>query len=78
MCHLNGHIDASMRELDIERQATTRKHRRVNTNWISRLARLWGRLLSPVEGLPAEFVDRDAERIRRELDLIKLRFPHHA
>jgi hypothetical protein len=28
--------------------------------------------------MPAEFVDRDAERGRRELELIRIRFPHHA
>jgi hypothetical protein len=50
----------------------------MSTNWTSRLARLWARLLAPVEVLPAEFVDRDAERVRRELDLIRIRFPHHA
>jgi hypothetical protein len=56
----------------------SRNYRVMNTNWISRLVRLWARLLAPVEGLPAEFVDRDAERVRRELELIRLRFPHHA
>ena len=50
----------------------------MSTNWISRLARLWAKLLAPVEGMPAEFVDRDVERVRRELELIRIRFPHHA
>jgi len=31
----------------------------------------------PPEAMPAEFVDRDAERVRRELELIRIRFPHH-
>jgi len=36
------------------------------------------RLFQPADVMPAEFVDRDAERIRRELELIRIRFPHHA
>jgi hypothetical protein len=28
--------------------------------------------------MPAEFLDRDAERIAREVELIRIRFPHHA
>jgi hypothetical protein len=48
------------------------------TNWISRLARRWASFFESAEGIPAEFVDRDAERVRRELDLIRIRFPHHA
>jgi len=28
--------------------------------------------------MPAEFLDRDAERMRNELELIRIRFPHHA
>jgi hypothetical protein len=46
----------------------------MNMNWLSRLPRL----LDPVESMPAEYVDRDAERVARELELIKLRFPHHS
>jgi hypothetical protein len=37
-----------------------------------------GRIFKPAENIPAEFVDRDAERVRRELELIGIRFPHHA
>jgi hypothetical protein len=48
------------------------------TNWTSRLARLGARLFTPAESMPAEFVDRDAERVHRELELIRIRFPHHA
>ncbi|MGV9799788.1 hypothetical protein ACWDTP_17240 [Mycobacterium sp. NPDC003449] len=51
----------------------------MRTNWLSRLA----------DGLAATFnwqgpagirdyVDRDEERVRRELDLIRLRFQHHS
>ena len=50
----------------------------MSTNWTSRLARPLGRILKPAESIPAEFVDRDAERVRRELELIRIRFPHHA
>jgi hypothetical protein len=47
-------------------------------NWTSRLARPLARFFQPVETIPAEFLDRDAERVRRELELIRIRFPHHA
>jgi len=50
----------------------------MGTNWISLLARAWASFFEPAEAIPAEFVDRDAERVRRELDLIRIRFPHHA
>ncbi|HEX3546042.1 MAG TPA: hypothetical protein VHU62_05640 [Mycobacterium sp.] len=50
----------------------------MSTHWTSPLARLWGKIFRPVECLPAEFVDRDAERVRRELELIRIRYPHHA
>lgn len=51
----------------------------MSRNWISRLAR---RLATLLEWQPpiahADYLDRDAERIARELELIRLRFPHHA
>jgi hypothetical protein len=50
----------------------------MNTDWISKLARPLGRVFKPAERIPAEFVDRDAERMRIELDLIRARFPHHS
>ncbi|WP_200828274.1 hypothetical protein [Mycobacterium sp. 3519A] len=50
----------------------------MRTDWISRLGWKLARLFDPAESLPAEFVDRDAERVRQELDLIRIRFPHHA
>ena len=50
----------------------------MSTNWTSLLARPLARFFQPAEILPAEFVDRDAERVRQELDLISIRFPHHA
>jgi hypothetical protein len=36
------------------------------------------RFFRPAETIPAEFLDRDAERLQRELELIRIRFPHHA
>jgi hypothetical protein len=36
------------------------------------------RFLRPAESIPAEFLDRDAERVQRELELIRIRFPRHA
>ncbi len=42
------------------------------------MARTWVRFFHPAEPTPAEFLDRDAERIRNELELIRIRFPHHA
>jgi hypothetical protein len=54
------------------------QYRDMSINWTSRLARPWGRLLRPAENIPAEYVDRDAERVQRELELIRIRFPHHA
>jgi hypothetical protein len=67
-----------MRELAIDKQASCSDYRVMSTNWTSRLARPLGRLFTPAESIPAEFVDRDAERVRRELELIRIRFPHHA
>jgi hypothetical protein len=66
-----------MIQLAIDGQASWLDYRVMSTNWTSRLARPLARILPPVETLPAEFVDRDAERVRRELDLIRIRFPHH-
>jgi hypothetical protein len=67
-----------MRQLAIDKQASCSDYRVMRTNWTSRLARPLGRIFKPAESIPAEFVDRDAERVRRELDLIRIRFPHHA
>jgi hypothetical protein len=50
----------------------------MSINWTSKLARPLARLFQPADSIPAEFLDRDAERVRRELDLIRIRFPHHA
>jgi len=50
----------------------------MSINWTSKLARPLARLFQPEDSVPAEFLDRDAERVRRELELIRIRFPHHA
>jgi hypothetical protein len=67
-----------MRQLAIEEQASCSDYRVMSTNWTSRFTRPLGRIFRPAESIPAEFVDRDAERMRRELELIRIRFPHHA
>jgi hypothetical protein len=67
-----------MRQLAIDKQASCSDYRVMSTNWTSRLARMWATFFEPAESIPAEFVDRDAERVRRELELIRIRFPHHA
>ena len=50
----------------------------MSMNWTSRLARPLGRIFNSAERIPAEFVDRDAERVAREIELIRIRFPRHA
>jgi hypothetical protein len=67
-----------MGQLAIEWQATSSQNRNVSINWTSRMARPWARFFKPVDNIPAEFMDRDAERVNRELELIRIRFPHHA
>ena len=67
-----------MRYLAIEKQASWSEYRVMSVNWTSRLARPVARFFRPAENIPAEFLDRDAERVQRELELIRIRFPHHA
>ena len=67
-----------MAKLDIEKQASWLDHRVMSMNWTSVVARPLARFFQPAEAFPAEFIDRDAERVRRELELIRIRFPHHA
>ena len=67
-----------MVQLDIETQASWFEYRIMSMNWTSRVARPLAKFFQPAESIPAEFVDRDAERVRRELELIRIRFPHHA
>ncbi|MGV0852934.1 hypothetical protein [Mycolicibacterium phlei] len=51
----------------------------MSLKWISRLGR---RLADALTWQPpvayTDYVDRDAERMARELEAIKMRFPHHA
>ncbi|WP_165604621.1 hypothetical protein [Mycolicibacterium elephantis] len=51
----------------------------MRSNWTSRLGRRLSRLFS-WQGPSGcvDFTDRDAERMARELELIRLRFPHHS
>jgi hypothetical protein len=49
----------------------------MSMNWTSKLVRPLGRIFKPAERIPAEYLDRDAERVERELELIRIRFPHH-
>jgi hypothetical protein len=51
----------------------------MGTNWTSKLGQSLANLFS--WQMPAgcvDYFDRDAERMARELELIKLRFPHHS
>ena len=51
----------------------------MSTNWILRLSRRLARTLrweAPVAY--TDHLDRDAERMAQELELIRIRFPHHA
>jgi hypothetical protein len=66
-----------MRQLAIEKQASWPEYRDMSMNWTSRLARPLARFFQQAEP-PAEFADRDAERVLRELELIRIRFPQHA
>ena len=50
----------------------------MSTNWTSKLVRPLDRIFRPAQRIPAEFLDRDAERVRNEIELIRARFPHHA
>jgi hypothetical protein len=67
-----------MLQLDIEKQASWLDYPFMRMNWTFKVARPLARFFQPADTVPAEFVDRDAERVRRELDLIRIRFPHHA
>lgn len=51
----------------------------MSTNWLSKLGRELARVFSWQS--PAgcvDFFDRDAERMAREVELIRMRFPHHS
>jgi hypothetical protein len=67
-----------MVQLAIDMQASWLDYRLMSMNWTSKVARPLAKFFQPADAIPAEFVDRDAERVRRELELIRIRFPHHA
>jgi hypothetical protein len=68
-----------MRQLDIESQASCSDYRVMSTNWISKLSRGLARTFSwQVPAGCVDFADRDAERMAREVELIRMRFPHHS
>jgi hypothetical protein len=51
----------------------------MKTNWILRLgARLALRFRWQAPVAYIDQIDRDAERMAQELELIRIRFPHHA
>lgn len=51
----------------------------MSTNWISRLGSALAKLFSwQAPAGCVDYLDRDAERMARDLELIKLRFPHHS
>jgi hypothetical protein len=66
-----------MDRLAIECKPVGSDYRNMSTKWTSQVARTLAGIFYPPEAMPAEFVDRDAERVRRELELIRIRFPHH-
>lgn len=51
----------------------------MSLNWIPRLSRRLAATLARQQPVArADYDDRDVERMARELELIKARFPHHA
>jgi hypothetical protein len=68
-----------MRQLAIDEQASWPDYRIVSTNWISKLGRELARMFSwQAPAGCVDFFDRDAERMAREVELIRMRFPHHS
>jgi len=68
-----------MRQLAIEVQASWFDYRVMSTNWISKLGRGLARTLRwEVPAGCVDYFDRDAERMAREVELIRMRFPHHS
>jgi len=51
----------------------------MSSNWTSKLGRQLAKVFSwqPPAGC-VDYLDRDAERSAHELELIRLRFPHHS
>ena len=51
----------------------------MSTNWISKLGRELASVFSWQGSAGCvDFADRDAERMAREVELIRMRFPHHS
>ena len=51
----------------------------MSASWTSRLARQLARLFTwQAPTAYVDYIDRDAERMAREIELIRIRFPHHA
>ncbi len=51
----------------------------VSTNWISKLGHELARIFSwQAPAGCVDYSDRDAERMAREVELIRMRFPHHS
>ena len=51
----------------------------MSTNWISKLGKELASVFSwQVPAGCVDFADRDAERMAREVELIRMRFPHHS
>jgi 8-oxo-dGTP pyrophosphatase MutT (NUDIX family) len=68
-----------MRQLAIEEQASCSDYRVMSTHWISKLGRRLARTFSwEVPAGCVDYFDRDAERMAREVELIRMRFPHHS
>jgi hypothetical protein len=68
-----------MRQLAIDEQASCLDYRVMSTNWISKLGQELARIFSwQVPAGCVDFADRDAERMAREVELLRMRFPHHS
>ena len=51
----------------------------MSANWTSILGRNLAKLFSwQAPAGCVDYIDRDAERLAREVELIRMRFPHHA
>ena len=67
-----------MRQLAIEKQASWPEYGDMSMNWTSRLARPLGRIFQPAERIPPSSSTATPNASLRELELIRIRFPHHA
>lgn len=68
-----------MLQLAIEMQASWADYLGMSTNWISKLGRGLARAFSwQAPAGSVDYFDRDADRMAREVELIRMRFPHHS